>query len=160
VRYFYDCEFIEDGRSIDLISVGVVSEDGREYYAICTEFDETRAGEFVRKHVLPQLPSPSDKSWRSRERIREDLWEFVGAGNAPVEMWAWMGAYDHVAVCGLWGAMPALPKAWPRFTREVRQEWERVGKPELPPRPEDAHHALADARWARQVFELSTGGRG
>ena len=39
MRYFYDCEFIEDGRTIDLVSIGVVAEDGREYYAVSTEFD-------------------------------------------------------------------------------------------------------------------------
>lgn len=32
-RYFYDTEFIEDGKTIDLISIGVVCEDGREFYA-------------------------------------------------------------------------------------------------------------------------------
>lgn len=30
MRYFLDCEFIEDGRTIDLISIGIVAEDGRE----------------------------------------------------------------------------------------------------------------------------------
>ena len=43
-RYFYDCEFIEDGQIIDLISIGVVDEQGREFYAISTGFDPARAG--------------------------------------------------------------------------------------------------------------------
>jgi hypothetical protein len=34
----------------------------------------------------------------------------------------------------------------PRFTRELRQRWEDVGKPSLPTPPSDAHDALADAR--------------
>ena len=58
MRYFYDTEFIDDGRTIELISIGVAAEDGREYYAISTEFDPDRAGAWVRKHVLPKLPSP------------------------------------------------------------------------------------------------------
>lgn len=33
-RYFYDTEFLEDGRTIDLISIGIVADDGREYYAV------------------------------------------------------------------------------------------------------------------------------
>ena len=40
-RYFYDCEFIEDGRSVDLVSIGVVDEYGREFYAVSTEFDDS-----------------------------------------------------------------------------------------------------------------------
>ncbi len=41
MRYFYDCEFIEDGRTIELVSIGVVDENGREFYAVSTEFDPT-----------------------------------------------------------------------------------------------------------------------
>ena len=155
-RFFYDCEFIEDGERIVLVSIGVVGEDGREHYAVSTQFDERDAGEFVRKHVLPHLPSPSDPAWRSKEQLRTELLEFLRVGPGPIELWAWMGAYDHVALCGLWGAMPDLPGPMPRFTREIRQEWERNGAPELPPRPAQAHHALEDARWAKAVWDLTT----
>ena len=44
MKFFYDTEFIEDGTTIDLISVGVVGEDGREFYAVSTEFDPGKAG--------------------------------------------------------------------------------------------------------------------
>ena len=64
---------IEDGRTIELISIGVVAEDGREYYAVSTEFDAGRAGPWVRTNVLPKLPSPASPVWRSRSRIRADL---------------------------------------------------------------------------------------
>ncbi len=65
MRYFYDCEFIEDGRTIELVSIGVVCEDGREFYAVSTEFDPDRAGKWVRRNVLPKLPSPSSRSGRA-----------------------------------------------------------------------------------------------
>ncbi|SHK86096.1 protein of unknown function [Pseudonocardia thermophila] len=146
MRYFYDTEFIEDGRTIDLVSIGVVAEDGREFYAVSTEFDASKAGPWVRANVLPKLPSPSDPAWRSRARLRADLLEFLTAGPGEVELWAWIAAYDHVALCQLWGAMPALPRALPRFTRELRQRWEDRGRPALPPPTADAHDALADAR--------------
>ena len=69
IRYFYDCEFIEDGRTIDLVSIGIVDETGtREYYAVSTDFDPDRAGPWVRRNVLDKLPPPSSSSWRSRER--------------------------------------------------------------------------------------------
>jgi hypothetical protein len=143
VRYFYDCEFIEDGRTIDLVSIGVVAEDGREYYAVSTEFDPTKAIGWVRDNVLDKLPPPADKAWRSRERIRDDLFAFC---TGTVELWAWYAGYDHVALCQLWGGMPALPRRIPRFTHELRQRWEELGKPELPAAPPDQHSALADAR--------------
>ena len=106
MRFFYDCEFIEDGRTIDLVSIGVVGEDGREFYAVSTEFDPTRAGAWVRSNVLPKLPSPGSPAWRSRARIRADLLRFLTGPGSDVELWAWIAAYDHVALCQLWGAMP------------------------------------------------------
>jgi len=64
--YFYDTEFFERmvtpwfGRArhqIDLISIGMVSDDGREYYAICNEFDVNGAwrNEWLRTNVLHNI---------------------------------------------------------------------------------------------------------
>jgi hypothetical protein len=146
VRFFYDCEFIEDGVTIDLVSIGIVDEEGREYYAVSTEFTPERAGPWVRQHVLSKLPAPSDRAWRSRARIRQDLLDFLYRAGEDIELWAWFAAYDHVALAQLWGAMPDLPRAIPRFTHDLRQRWEDVGRPKLPQPPPDAHDALADAR--------------
>ncbi|PPK64174.1 polyadenylate-specific 3'-exoribonuclease AS [Actinokineospora auranticolor] len=148
MRYFYDTEFIEDGTTIDLVSIGVVGEDGREFYAVSTEFDPDKAGTWVRANVLDKLPSPADKAWCDRGEMRKRLLEFLTTPRSKdkIELWAWFGAYDHVVLGQLWGAMPALPRQIPRFTRELRQRWEDVGKPTLPPPPQDAHDALADAR--------------
>ena len=67
MRFFYDSEFIEDGTTIELISIGVVAEDGREFYAVSTEFDPARAGDWVRANVLPKLPSPASPAWSLRD---------------------------------------------------------------------------------------------
>jgi hypothetical protein len=146
VRFFYDCEFIEDGTTIDLVSIGAVDERGREFYAVSTEFDPTRAIEWVRRNVLDKLPAPADPAWRSLERIRTDLLAFLTEPEEPIELWAWMSAYDHVALAQLWGDMRALPRPIPRFTHELRQRWEDAGSPALPGIGSDQHDALADAR--------------
>ena len=146
MRYFYDCEFIEDGRTLDLVSIGVVGEDGREFYAVSTEFDPSRAIDWVRKHVLDKLPAPADPAWRPLDRIRDELLVFLTEPGESIELWAWMAAYDHVALAHLWGDMRALPRAIPRFTHELRQRWEDAGSPPLPAAPADQHDALADAR--------------
>lgn len=145
-RYFYDTEFLEDGRTIELVSLGIVDESGqREYYAVSTEFDAAGAGSWVRRNVLDKLPSPAAPVWKSRRVIRDEVTAFLTADGDP-ELWAWMGAYDHVVLCQLYGAMPDLPAALPRFTRELRQRWEDLGCPPLPAAPDEAHDALADAR--------------
>lgn len=145
-RYFYDTEFIENGQLIDLVSIGVVDETGREFYAVSTEFDASRAIPWVKRNVLDKLPSPSDQAWRTREQIRADLLAFLTGPGEQIELWAWMAGYDHVVLAQLWGDMRALPRAIPRFTHELRQKWEDAGSPGVPPQPPDQHNALADAR--------------
>ena len=146
MRFFYDCEFIEDGRTIDLVSIGMIDEAGREFYAVSSEFDPSRAISWVRRNVLDKLPGPADPAWRSLERIRADLLAFMTAPGEPIELWAWMASYDHVVLAQLWGDMRALPRVIPRFTHELRQLWESCGSPVLPAAPADQHDALADAR--------------
>ncbi|GLY20668.1 hypothetical protein CA850_02050 [Micromonospora echinospora] len=161
-RYFYDCEFIEDGRTIDLVSIGVVDEYGREFYAVSTEFDDSRAVPWVRRNVLDKLPSPADRAWRSRERIREDLLEFLaepvrGRSGEQIELWAWYAAYDHVALAQLWGSMITLPREIPRFTKELRQLWDDRGRPPLPSAEAARHDALVDARHNLARWRAMTG---
>jgi hypothetical protein len=149
-RYSYDCEFIEDGRTVDLVSIGVVDEHGREFYAVSTEFDADRAVPWVRRNVLDKLPSPADPAWRTRERIRDDLRAFLREPmrerpDDQIELWAWYAAYDHVALAQLWGPMTALPREIPRFTKDLRQLWDDRGRPVLP-EMSGRHDALVDAR--------------
>jgi hypothetical protein len=150
-RYFYDCEFIEDGRVVDLVSIGVVDEYGREFYAVSTEFDGSHAVPWVRRNVLDKLPPPADPAWRSREQIRDDLYAFLveplrSRPGEKLELWAWYAAYDHIALAQLWGAMPALPRDIPRFTKDLRQLWDDKGNPPLPGAAANRHDALVDAR--------------
>jgi hypothetical protein len=152
-RYFYDCEFIEDGRTIDLVSIGVVDEHGREFYAISTEFDASAAVPWVRRNVLDRLPSPGNPAWRSRARSREDLHAFLieplraeERRGEELELWAWYAAYDHVVLAQLWGRMPDLPRGIPRFTKDLRQLWDEKGRPPLPQAEQQRHDALVDAR--------------
>ena len=154
MRYFYDTEFIEDGRTIELVSIGIVAEDGREYYAVSTGFDGSRANNWVRNNVLNQLPNPSSGVWRSRDTIRDEVFDFLTSGAGKTELWAWVGAYDHVLLAQLWGDMTALPRELPRYTRELKQYWEMAGRPRLPEIPDGNHDALVDARHNLAKFRV------
>jgi hypothetical protein len=107
--------------------------------------------------VLSQLPSPADPAWRSRARIRDDLLAYLTEPGEPIELWAWMASYDHVALAQLWGDMRALPRQIPRFTHELRQLREAAGSPPLPGAGADVHDALADARHNLARWKLITG---
>ncbi|WKD57348.1 3'-5' exoribonuclease.1 [Corynebacterium capitovis DSM 44611] len=152
MRYFYDTEFIEDGTTIVLVSIGIVAEDGREYYAVSTDFDGAKANQWVRLNVLAKLPNPQSPTWKSAATIRDEVYAFLGADGSRPELWAWVGAYDHVVLAQLWGDMAALPSRIPRFTRELKQYWEMAGRPRLPAVPDGNHDALVDARHNRAKF--------
>jgi len=150
VRFFYDCEFSRTAPDVELLSLGVIAEDGRELYAVSNEVDLDAAHPWVRRHVLPLLPPPSDAAWMSRTSMRDELLTFLRP--EPV-LWAWMGAYDHVALCQLWGSMTELPRQLPRMTLDVRQLWESLGEPALPTQPGGRHRAIDDARHVRTQWQ-------
>lgn len=153
MRYFYDTEFIEDGNTIQLVSIGIVSERGEEYYAVSTEFDPHRANAWVRENVLNKLPPHSSSVWKSNAQIRREVLRFLTTDGRP-DLWAWVGAYDHVVLVQLWGDMSGLPQNLPRFTHELKQLWEMVGRPKLPDVPKGNHDALVDARHNLEKFKV------
>lgn len=146
MRFFIDFEFIEDGRTIDPISVGIVREDGKEYYAEFAECDLSRASDWVKENVFPHLTGER----KPRPRIAQEIREFVG--DSWPEFWAYFGAYDWIALCQLYGRMIDLPPNWPMFYWDIAQSAASLGNVRLPPPLLPEHHALVDARWARDAW--------
>lgn len=166
MRIYYDTEFLEDGRTIELISIGMVAEDGREYYAVNRDMPHKRIAkhDWLRSNVVPGLPrihgdrrlqvsvrrNPlaldfEHPAMLSRRRIADGVRRFIQA-TPDVELWAWYGAYDHVALCQLWGAMVDLPDGVPMYTHDLKQECDRLGNPKMPEQQDGLHNALTDAR--------------
>lgn len=172
MRIYYDWEFLEDGRTIDGISIGMVREDGKEYYAISGEFNQSAAQEheFVRTQVLPHLPmipkpynpykyylDNHHPDVKGRRQIAQEVKEFVlGVPDGKPELWAYFGAYDHVALCQLFGDMMSLPEGFPMFTNDLKQEMDRLGvtKKDLPEQGQNLHKAIDDARWNKAAHEF------
>lgn len=163
---FYDLEFLEDGRTIELISIGMVCDDGREYYAVNRDMPVRRIKKhkWLMENVVPSLPKGHGdrrnhvpKSWlfdyadpvvKRRERIADEVMDFIRAAGSDVELWANYGAYDHVCLAQLWGRMIDLPDGVPMFTTDIQQERARLGLAwnDLPKQADGEHNALADAR--------------
>lgn len=168
MRFFYDTEFCEDGRTIDLISIGMVAESGDSYYAISTEFKKRKANQWVKDNVLVHLPprhpevppwgSPrifeESRAWKKRKQIADELRQFVNSFPPPYEFWGYYADYDHVVLCQLFGTMGDLPKGFPMYTRDIKQLCDDLGNPRLPEQGKGEHHALADARWNKQAYEF------
>lgn len=151
-RIFLDTEFYENGRTIELISIGLVKENGETYYA------ETPNARMLAQqtmwlwdNVLGGLSRTSDPKTRSHRQISNDIVEF--AGEDP-EFWAWYGSYDWVVLCQLYGRMIDLPQGWPMYIRDFKQTCDEQGMATIPLDSEDEHNALTDARWLRDQFNM------
>lgn len=160
MRFWFDTEFYEDGCTIELISIGVVSEDGRTYYAETVNAHElAQSSQWLAANVAPHL----DKRYVcARWQIANSLIKFMG--DNP-EIWAYYADYDWVALCQLFGTMMDLPKVWPMYCRDVKQLCDSLGNPKLPVRAGlsgdsqgagQEHHALADAKWTREAWLFLT----
>lgn len=254
MKYFYDTEFLEGtqksffGKSkptIDLISIGIVAEDGREYYAISKDFNLKEAWNrydlkmasgdmrnifpegikvyWIRENVLKPIfyglmgkdinfhnidklftfgklrqlirrygkrrsdisnevflfiHEPVIKKWDDKISFADEIVEYAyKRGEAEHELYGYYSAYDHVALCWLFGKMINLPKGFPMYTQDLKQEidayiaktWkdiemstfghqgislDRLKKNPLYPKQENEHDALADARWNKKLYDF------
>lgn len=149
MKYFFDTEFIEDGKTIDLISIGIVAEDGRTYYAESKDADHSKASQWVKDNVLTKLQGGIFV--KSRQKIALDIVQFVGE---KPEFWAYYADYDWVSLCQLYGTMMDLPDGWPMYCRDLKQLLDDLGNPKITKQEIGLHNALYDAEWVRNTYLL------
>ena len=143
--------------TIELISIGIVSEEGDEFYRVSSEFDEEDCNDFVKGEVLPNLvlegkPEGLDSGSERRGLggIREDVMRFLG-GDAEPEFWGYYCDYDWVVFCWLFGRMVDLPSNFPKYCLDLKQLLHSVDVSAK--QTEDRHNALFDARWVKSTHE-------
>ena len=146
MKIWFDTEFIEDGKTIDLISIGLIRQDGATLYFENAECDYDRASPWVRENVLTRLGGPSSQA--SRESIARNVVEFVGE---KPEFWAYYADYDWVVLCQLYGTMMDLPQGWPMICYDLRQWLNANGYKDVKQPDGDRHNALSDAVWVSET---------
>lgn len=155
MKYFLDTEFIEGFHKplfgkrrhfIDLISIGIVREDGKTFYAISSEYDYNKADKWVKDNViLPMYIDTVHGDERNRLDvhnfhkhrglplvvIREQVLYFFGCyrdtlfwRSPPLEVYAYYADYDWVVLCSLFGRMIDLPKGFPMYCRDLKQTFD------------------------------------
>jgi hypothetical protein len=162
MRYFFDTEFLETQTpgciSVQLISVGIVSEDGDRLYAEnrLFDWDQPMPDRWLDVHVRPHLHGPESAAWKTPGEIAQAVLGLVGADPEP-EFWAYSGSYDWVALMSVFGRLIDRPAGWPIYCRELKQFWAANGvdRALLPAQQGSEHNALADAIWNRDAFLYS-----
>lgn len=181
-KIFYDTEFVEDGSTIELISIGMIDENGRELYAVNAEirsdsmlYDKIRQHKWLMENVVRHLPIKlrgyGDKKDMAYDGARSHYqldftsnvvlppWVIRNAVRAFIldtkdpELWADYAAYDHVVLAQLFGPMIDLPEGVPMFTHEF-QQYKKTYVGEQPPKSKlSEHHALNDAKYLKFCYE-------
>lgn len=173
MRFAFDTEFnCTDNKTIDLISIALVSDTGLEYYAVSTEFDLARCDEWLHQNVLIQLPkidsgsligapggfrSPNpNRKWKPRGEIANDIRCLLTSQSTAPELWAYFASFDFVAFCELFGGMMRLPTGVPQYVMDLRQRMTDLGvkKSDLPSQKNGLHDALEDARWNMECLKF------
>ncbi len=173
-RYYIDEEFAEDGKTIALISIGIISEDGRELYLQSVDFDEYKVNPWVQEHVLPHLllcPCCGHKCnhedvgkcrsklcmWRTDEQIKQEVTAFMDPEKyGKPQFIGWCCSYDHVALCQLFGPMVNIPAGWPYHIHDIQcvLEDRKIPDDQLPQQEGQVHNALQDARQIKKIWEM------
>lgn len=178
---YFDFEFIDDGQTIVPISIGMCTDaialtetapsvvqgwreagdlvkfDFYQEYA----FDPARANNWVREHVFPHLDAHRCPSWvgsgESRAVIARQIKEWISdvCGNTQPRFWGYYPSYDWVCMCQHFGSMTQGPEGWPIRPECLMQLADQMGvnKSKFPGQ-EKEHHALADAKWNRDLHRM------
>lgn len=182
MRYYIDTEFIETPGHIELISIGIVCQDGREYYAVNTEADISKASTWVIQNVLEKMPEYSNgyndlrgyaygahqgpnkpQEKKDLAMIKEELLQRCGQhNNVPeqCEFWGYYADYDWVVFCWIFGTMMDLPSGFPMYCKDLKQLMDsytgldKEWKRLNCPDPEGEHNALVDAKWNQKLHKV------
>ena len=83
------------------------------------------------------------------------------------KFYTYYGSYDHVAFCWLFGKMNDLPRGFPMYSIDLKQELDNIASTDKHVKFQEAlenlqgskfypiqinnHNALADARWNKEL---------
>ncbi len=156
MKYFFDTEFYDDGKDLEFISLGIVSEDNRCFYAQNSAIDYRGIkDEWLRKNVINKLWI----EFKSIDVIRSDLVRFVGM-DRDAEFWGYNVSYDFFLLCRIFGKMSDLPENFGHTGYDVKCLGKYMGKSDIVKGiSEDwkkcsmVHHSLFDALWTKDIYD-------
>ncbi len=180
MKYFIDTEFKEKPNTIDLISIGIVDENGKEFYALNRDLNlkEVWKDDWLNENVLRPIYQEHfsgdmrnrfqftyrtmkmifKESGKSKEEIKHEILTFMNYFNTtPIEFYGYYADYDWVVFCWIFGRMIDLPKGMPMYCRDLKQIMDELNldkewKQKNCPDPKGEHNALVDAKWNLEFY--------
>lgn len=118
MRIFFDTEFTGLHKGTSLISIGLISEDGKTFYAEFTDYDETQIDKWLQENVIANLCLETGDNHpktysncnikETASYIADELREWLSQFDS-VEMWSDCLAYDWVLFNDIFGHAFNIP---------------------------------------------------
>lgn len=122
-KIFFDTEFTGLHQNTTLISIGLVAETGKTFYAEFTDYDKNQVDSWIKENVIKNLTL---QDWLGDMRCvagtngndttvigpSSDIIKYLKAWLfqfEEVEMWSDCLSYDWVLFCELWGGALEIP---------------------------------------------------
>ena len=159
MRVYFDTEFTGLHQNTTLISIGMVTETGREFYGICKDYDQSQIDDWLRDNVLKHLDSEFIVNFHGNTadlRICIQQWLSI---YDRVEMWSDTLAYDWVLFNQLFGHAFHIPKNVYYIPFDIATLFRIKGidpdinREEFAGMDGDKHNALHDARVIKACYE-------
>ena len=155
MRVFFDIEFTGLHKNTTLMSIGLVDEDGRTYYAELSDYNRTQVDPWLQENVIDNF---TGELTRSRQTLKLDLQEWFSEYES-VEIWSDCLAYDWVLFNDIFGGAFDIPKNiyYIPFDictlMKVRGVDPDINREEYAGITGSKHNALHDARVIKACYE-------
>lgn len=171
MKVFFDTEFTGLHQNTTLISIGLISADGKTFYAEFNDYDESQIDDWLHENVIANLKYKVVKSYANTDEwkgdtafIRDRLWNWLMQFE-EVEMWSDCLAYDWVLFCQIFGHAFKIPKNVKYIPFDICTLFRMKGiDPDINreqylglPSGEGKHNALWDAVNIKNCYERLTG---
>ena len=106
MKIFFDTEFTGLHQNTTLISIGIVDENERTFYAELSDYDKTQCDSWINDNVVNNL---TGKNVVSKIKLKERLIEWLSKYD-DVEVWSDCLSYDWVLFNQIFGHAFDIPK--------------------------------------------------
>lgn len=167
VRIYFDTEFTGIKQNTTLISIGLVTDTGEEFYAELTDYDKSQVDEWIQDNVIANLSGDPDVQC-TKEELKEHLtgWLYHVSNDRQLEMVSDCLAYDWVLFNDIFGTAFDVPSIVNYIPTDICTMFRMKGiDPDISreefiegtePIEGEKHNALYDAKVVKRCYEILT----
>lgn len=181
MNIYFDTEFTGLYKDTDLISIGLISDDGKEFYAEFTDFRTDRIDDWIEENILSNtvrygklseidvVLDETNYYEGTKEEIKEQLWKWLSQFD-EVQLISDVCHYDMVLLIDIFGTAFDLPTNVTPSCHDINQDiaiFEHTTECEAFNRSREEflsdynieisgakHNALYDAKVIKEIYNI------